>query len=201
MSKNNKKDNNTKRIKIILLGEVGTGKTNLINAFFNKPFNPNPNTTFSSEYSKKEIKIDGNKYIIDIWDTAGQEKFSSITKIFVKGSHIVIFVYDITSKQSFEQLKFWVNILDEILWEYPIIGLVANKMDLFSEQIVPKENGIKYAKEINAIFCEASAKEDKEGFQNYVKDLVKTVVINKKNMDTVEEKISLKNTKKKSSKC
>ena len=201
MSKNNKKDNNTKRIKIILLGEVGTGKTNLINAFFNKPFNPNPNTTFSSEYSKKEIKIDGNKYIIDIWDTAGQEKFSSMTKIFIKGAHIVILVYDITSKKSFQQLKFWVNILDEILWEYPIIGLVGNKIDLFSEQIVPKENGIKYAKEINAIFCETSAKEDKHGFQDYVKDLVKTVVINNKNIDIFEEKISLKYTKKKSSKC
>ena len=201
MSKNNKKDNNANRIKIILLGEVGTGKTNLINAFFNKPFDPNPNTTFSPEYSKMEIKIDENKYIIDIWDTAGQEKFSSITKIFVKGAHIVIFVYDITNKQSFDQLKFWVNILDEILWEYPIIGLVANKMDLFSEQIIPKENAIKYANEINAIFCEASAKEDKEGFQNYVKDLVKTVVINNKNIYTLEEKISLKNTKKKSSKC
>ena len=165
MSKNNKKDNNANRIKIILLGEVGTGKTNLINAFFNKPFNPNPNTTFSPEYSKKEIKIDGNKYLIDIWDTAGQEKFSSMTKIFIKGAHIVILVYDITSKKSFQQLKFWVNILDEILWEYPIIGLVANKMDLFSEQIVPKENGIKYAKEINAIFCEASAKKIKMDFK------------------------------------
>ncbi len=203
MSKKNKivkKDNNKNTFKIILLGDAGTGKTSLINAFFNKDFNEKIYSTLSPECSKKEITIDGNKYIIDIWDTAGQEKFSSLTKIFVKGSHIIIFVYDITNEKTFNHLIKWVNIVEELLWENPTLGLVGNKIDLLLDQQVSEENGIKYAKEINAIFCETSAKENKKGFQNYLTGLIKNYIINNKEIK-VEEKLLLKNIHKSKKKC
>ena len=182
-----------KRIKIILLGETGVGKTNLINVFFNKKFNSLSDSTASPEFSQKKIKIGNNTYTLDVWDTAGQEKFSSITKIFVKGAHIVIFVYDITKEETFQRLPFWVKTVDELLWENSIFGLAANKIDLYAKEKVTKEQGKKYAEDIDAVFCETSAKEDAKGFNDFILTLVNKVINNKKDRKIGEQRLSLRN--------
>lgn len=182
-----------KRIKIILLGEAGVGKTNLINVFFNKKFNSLSDSTASPEFSQKKIKIGNNTYTLDVWDTAGQEKFSSITKIFVKGAHIVIFVYDITKEETFQRLPFWVKTVDELLWENSIFGLAANKIDLYAKEKVTKEQGKKYAEDIDAVFCETSAKEDAKGFNDFILTLVNKVINNKKDRKIGEQRLSLRN--------
>ena len=190
-----------KVIKIILLGDSGTGKTNLINAYFNLEFNPNPDTTCSSQYSQKKILYEGKKYLIDIWDTAGQEKFSTVTKIFIKGSNIVVFVYDITDKNSFNNLDNWVNMVEELLWQNSIFGLAANKSDLFSEQKVEKNLGKKYANEIGAVFWETSAKEDKKGFQDFINHLIKKFIKNYQININEEKKFKLNKIKKSKNTC
>ena len=191
-----------KRIKIILLGEAGVGKTNLINVFFNKQFNAESESTASPEFSQKKVKLGNNNYILDVWDTAGQEKFSSITKIFVKGAHIVIFVYDITKEETFQRLPFWVKTVDELLWENSIYGLAANKIDLFGKEKITREQGKKYAQDIDAIFCETSAKEDAKGFNDFILTLVKKVINNNKNRKIGENRLSLRNSaKSKSAGC
>ena len=191
-----------KRIKIILLGEAGVGKTNLINVFFNKQFNAESESTASPEFSQKKVKLGNNNYILDVWDTAGQEKFSSITKIFVKGAHIVIFVYDITKEETFQRLPFWVKTVDELLWENSIYGLAANKIDLFGKEKITKEEGKKYAQDIDALFCETSAKEDAKGFNDFILTLVKKVINNNKNRKIGENRLSLRNSaKSKSAGC
>ena len=191
-----------KRIKIILLGEAGVGKTNLINVFFNKKFNSLSDSTASPEFSQKKVKLGNNNYILDVWDTAGQEKFSSITKIFVKGAHIVIFVYDITKEETFQRLPFWVKTVDELLWENSIYGLAANKIDLFGKEKITKEEGKKYAQDIDALFCETSAKEDAKGFNDFILTLVKKVINNNKNRKIGENRLSLRNSaKSKSAGC
>ena len=182
-----------KRIKIILLGEAGVGKTNLINVFFNKKFNSLSDSTSSPEFSQKKLKIGNNTYTLDVWDTAGQEKFSSITKIFVKGAHIVIFVYDITKEETFQRLPFWVKTVDELLWENSIFGLAANKIDLYAKEKVTKEQGKKYAEDIDAVFCETSAKEDAKGFNDFILTLVNKVINNKKDRKIGEQRLSLRN--------
>ena len=98
--------------------------------------------------------------MIDFWDTVGQGKYSLITKLFIKGSQIVVFVYDITNIDSFNELEKWVNMVEDVLWENSIFGLVANK---FQEKVERKLDK-KYAKDIGSVFCETSAKEDKKGF-------------------------------------
>ncbi len=166
-------------IKIILIGETGTGKTNLINVYFDMNFNPEINTTFLPESKSKEIKIQGTKFLINIWDTADQEKYRSMTKIFLKGAKIVILVYDITERDSFNELNFWVKQVQEILGKEPILGLAGNKIDLFDKQVVTSKEGKEYAKEIGALFRETSAKEDAEGFKNFLDELFEEFLIKK----------------------
>ena len=92
-------------IKLILFGNSGTGKTNIINSFINKPFDDNACSTIASAFATKSIIINQKNYHVDIWDTAGQE-YRSLTKIFINDSNIVIFVFDITNKKSFTDLEY-----------------------------------------------------------------------------------------------
>ena len=158
--------------KIILLGESGTGKSNLINICCNLEFNPNTPSNITSAIVEKPITLGNLKYTIKLWDTAGQEKFRSLNNLFIKDSKICIFVYDITNRESFNQLDFWVKQVNEILGKEPILAVVANKNDLIPEQVKKKE-GEEYAKSIGAFFLQTSAKNDKEGFSNFVNELVK----------------------------
>ena len=117
-------------IKVILVGMTSVGKTNMINILSGRQFQTSNLSTTSSSYVEKKMNIDNKKYNLQIWDTAGQEKFRSLTKIFIKDSKIVIFVYDISSKKSFEEVDYWVNIVKEILGDKPVFGLAGNKKDL-----------------------------------------------------------------------
>ena len=92
----------TKDVKAILLGESGVGKTCIINRYINNEFNESLEWTLGSAFFLKEI-IKGNiKYNVNVWDTTGQEKYHSVTNLFINGSHIIILVYSIDSKSSFE---------------------------------------------------------------------------------------------------
>ena len=197
------KTNNQQKIKIILLGETCVGKTSLINAYFGKIFNNNIEATISSESKTKIIKINEISYEIHVWDTAGAERFRSISKIFIKNSNIVILVYDITNKRSFSELSFWAKYAEELLGKDVILGVVGNKIDLFQEisedQIVSKEEGEKYANEIGALFCETSAKEDAKGFESFVHNLIND--FNSKGRVSKSDNIRLSLAKKKKGKC
>ena len=139
--------------------------------------------------------------MIEMWDTAGEEKFRSLTKIFIKDAKIIIFVYDITKEKSFNELEFWVNSAEEMLWEESIYGLAANKIDLFNEQKVERQRGEKYAKDIDALFCETSAKEDQKGFQEFVEKLIKKLIDNNRVINNIGSKLDSKNIKKKGKSC
>lgn len=123
------------RIKVILVGNQSVGKTNLINILIGKAFDSHTLATLAQNYSTKTIEYNGINYILEIWDTIGQEKLRTINKLFYKNSKIVIFVYDITSLQSFQDLKIWVQEIDiQIGLNNIIKGVVGNKKDLYFDE-------------------------------------------------------------------
>ena len=158
-------------IKTILVGRTGTGKTNIINAIVGVKFDSSEMSTSTAAFVDKTIKVSGKDYHLAIWDTAGQEKFRSLTKIFIKDAKIVIFVYSITDKESFKEIDFWLDNVKNILGDKPVLGLAGNKKDLFQEEQVGEEEGEKKAKEIGAIFKLTSAK-TKVGINEFIEKLV-----------------------------
>ena len=154
-------DSQDEYIKVVLLGESGVGKTNLINILTGGEFNENEKLTMASSFLLKKIKVNDKEYTIQIWDTIGHEKLRTLTKLFYTNSKIVIFVYDISVKASFEALKdYWINDVEQKLGKDIIKGVVGNKIDLFLNQQVSQEEGQEYAESIGAQFLETSAKSD-----------------------------------------
>ena len=181
-------DDRANTIKVILVGDSGTGKTNLITVAAGFEFNSNSLTTTSCSYVQKIIKKEGKEYKMHLWDTIGQEKYRSLTKIFLKDSKIVIFVYDITNKDSFESLVFWKKIIDEVVGDTPIFGVVGNKNDLYFDEKVKEEDGEEYAKNIGAKFILTSAKNDSKGFIQFLNIMLDEFL--KKGFDQIERRAS-----------
>ena len=165
-------DEDSEEIKTILVGMSGAGKTNIINAMIDQPFDSNKISTLTSSFVDKYIVIKNKKYHIELWDTAGQERYRSLTKIFVKDSKIVIFVYDITTRESFEEINYWVETVKEILGESPIYGLIGNKKDLFMNEVIDEDTGKNKAEEIGALFKLTSAKNERGGINEFMKELL-----------------------------
>ena len=167
------------RIKIILLGN-SPGKTSLINSLIGLKFNENTLSTLTPSYTEKVIEIGNKKYYVNLWDTCSQEKYISVTKLFFKDSDILILVYDITNKRSFEDLPFWLQAFNNYIGNVPIIGVVGNKKDLYKKKEVNEEEAKEYANKINAFFTLTSAKNDPSSFYSFIRDLLKEY-IKKKN--------------------
>ena len=189
MLKNEKitKKNNSIECKIILLGKNNVGKTSLILQYSSNIFQEELASTIGAEYISKDLFFNDQKLTLNIWDTSGQERYRSLSKIYFKNSHIIILVYDITSKESFNDIiNFWYNYVTENLGNNLIYAIVANKSDLYLNEQVSHEEGENYAKKINAFYFETSAKHNeginemfslvgKTFLDNYNKQIIKSI--------------------------
>jgi len=169
-------DDGNIRLKAILIGDSGVGKTNLINISAGKDFDINEKVSVNASFFRKQFEIGGKTYNIYLWDTIGQEKLRSLTKLFFKNSKIVVLVYDITNKQSFENLKLWVKDVKDALGDDFIFGVCGNKADLYLKEQVNEEECIKYAESLNGRWIITSAKTDKVRFPNFLKELVEDYI-------------------------
>ena len=162
--------NQKNNIKVILLGNSAVGKTNIILRYYKDIFEPKSIATIGANYIIKQVKRDDITYNLHIWDTTGQEKYHSVTNLFVQKSKIVILVYSIENKESFEKLDYWYETVLNICNKDKniVFAIVGNKSDLFDEEecVITEEEGVKYAKEKNAIFKLVSAKMDKKGIES-----------------------------------
>ena len=154
----NEDSDGDEEIKVILVGEMGTGKTSLINSAIGLAFQEKLNSTTTSSIVNKKMELKGKKYSINLWDTIGQEKYRALTKIFMKGAKIVIVVYDITSRHTFTELNFWFESTKEIINDNIVMGIIGNKSDLFLKEEVKEEEGRQLAKEKGYDFIQTSAK-------------------------------------------
>ena len=152
--------NEPESVKVVLLGESAVGKTSIINQFTKNKFNSRCQTSVSAQFTSKTIEFPEFEKSIkfDIWDTVGQEKYRSITKIFYREAKVIILVYDITKEYSFNALKdYWYKEIKNTTVGQPLLALVANKSDLYEDQTVNNKDGKEFAEQINAIFQTTSA--------------------------------------------
>ena len=147
--------------KVVLIGESGVGKTCIMAQFIKNKFDPNTITSATSQFFLKNLEIDGTKITFHFWDTAGQEKYRSLTRIFYKDAHVIVLVYDITDKGSFEKMKnYWYEEAINLGKKNVLFAVVANKSDLYEHREIPDDDGEDFAKKIGAIFVATSAKND-----------------------------------------
>ena len=193
---------NESGIKVILLGESFVGKTSLINISTGEKFSNTENTTFNANYRPRKFKYKEEQYIFNLWDTIGQEKYRSLTKMFFNDSQIVILVYDISVKKTFEQLNFWYDQVVESLGQNKfMLAIVGNKKDLFKEEQVKEEEGKKFAEEKNAKFILSSAKSDPLSFNQFLDSIFGEYIENNKDLLDKQKGIGLNNKKGKKKKC
>jgi Ras-related protein Rab-11A len=127
--------------KIILVGDQGSGKTNILSKYINNKFDESSKSTIGVELSNKTFTINNNIVNAQIWDTAGQERFKSLTKAYYKGALGALVVYDISNKFSFDDVDKWINDLRASGEEKISIFLIGNKNDLEEKREVSKELG------------------------------------------------------------
>ena len=149
--------------KVVLVGESGVGKTSIINRYLNNTYNENQKSTFAPKFKNKVLNYpEYNKSIsFDIWDTAGQEAYRSITKNFYVNAAIGIMVYDIRNRESFENIKkYWSQQLKDSGVQNIVLAIAGNKCDIFNEEEVSENEAREYAESIGAVFQLTSCKEN-----------------------------------------
>ncbi len=174
---------------ILLLGDSNVGKTSLIIRFIKDKFEENNSSTVGLEFADKEIKINDNIIRLHILDTAGQEKYKSIAKSAIKRANGIIFVFDLNSEESFDNIKYWLMSSLEVSNDFNKI-LVGNKYDLRRE--VDKDKVQKLIEKYNFKYFETSAKDGKN-VQLIFKEIAGLILSGQSEKDIKEKYIKINN--------
>jgi small GTP-binding protein len=145
-------------LKFIIVGNSSVGKSNILSKFTDKRFQSSYDITIGVEFATKMISRQNIVYKLQIWDTAGQEAFRSITRSYYRGTIGCLLVYDISQRETFDILHEWLGDLKKYCDPSITIALIGNKVDLIEKRVVTKEEGEKFAKDNNLLFFETSAK-------------------------------------------
>uniref|UniRef100_A0A8C5ZHQ3 Ras-related protein Rab-12 n=1 Tax=Marmota marmota marmota TaxID=9994 RepID=A0A8C5ZHQ3_MARMA len=165
------------KLQVIIIGSRGVGKTSLMERFTDDTFCEACKSTVGVDFKIKTVELRGKKIRLQIWDTAGQERFNSITSAYYRSAKGIILVYDITKKETFDDLPKWMKMIDKYASEDAELLLVGNKLDCESDREITRQQGEKFAQQITGMrFCEASAKDNfnvDEIFLKLVDDILK----------------------------
>ena len=161
------------KLKLVLLGDSGVGKTNLISRYIHNAFQQDTKATIGVEFFCKTFKVNNNKVIkIEIWDTAGQERYKSITSVYYKGAKGAFIVYDITSRKSFDNVDKWIEEIKEKTSKDIKLLVIGNKIDLNEQRVISTEEAKYRYKDMDIPVIETSALNDTnvaDAFINMVK--------------------------------
>ena len=174
------------KLKVVVVGDSGVGKTNLIKRFITNTFSENSKATVGVEFISKSYKINNQVFKIEMWDTAGQERYKSITAAYYKGAKGALIVYDTTQKTSFENIDKWmVEIKDKASKDMKLM-IIGNKTDLKDSRQVETNEALQKAKDLEAPLMETSAKDGsnvREAFYDLLKEMYREI---RKKIEVVE---------------
>lgn len=151
-------DLDTYTFKLVILGHYSVGKSSIVLNFIKNEFNPNEESTIGAAFLTKTVFIDGTAVKFEIWDTAGQERYYSLIPMYYRGANAALVVYDITSAESFERAKRWIEDLKTEKPDNFMKVLIGNKVDLSEAAVITEEMGKQYAEQEGLLFYQTSAK-------------------------------------------
>jgi len=165
--------------KILVLGDASVGKSSILSRYTSNEFNDTPISTIGIDFQIISQDIDGEPMKVQIWDTAGEERYRTITSSYYRGAHGILLVYDITNPHSYESLPKWLEEVERYAYENIVIVLVGNKVDRESERKIPKEDIQAFADTYKIKHIETSAKQDikvQEAFITIIRDIKEKAV-------------------------
>lgn len=164
--------------KVVLIGDSGVGKSNLLSRFTRNEFNLDSKSTIGVEFATRSIQVDAKTIKAQIWDTAGQERYRAITSAYYRGAVGALLVYDISKHQTYENVQRWLKELRDHADANIVIMLVGNKSDLRHLRAVPTEEAKQFASDNNLSFIETSALDASNvelAFQNILTEIYRIV--------------------------
>ncbi|KAL7840147.1 hypothetical protein AOLI_G00254700 [Acnodon oligacanthus] len=164
--------------KVVLIGESGVGKSNLLSRFTKNEFNHDSRTTIGVEFSTRTVQLEGLTIKAQIWDTAGLERYRAITSAYYRGAVGALLVYDISKHLTYESAERWLKELYDHADPHIVVMLVGNKSDLASIRSVPTEDAKDFAEKNGLLFTETSALEStnvETAFNNVLMEIHKKV--------------------------
>ena len=146
------------KLKLIVVGNQGTGKSSILNRYVNETFEEKYQATIGLDFQSKNITIHDQDIRLILYDTAGQEKFRSLIPMYIREAQIILLIYDISQRESFDAIPKWIQEVLDVKNNDAVFALIGNKIDLENERKVSFEEGKTFADKNNFIFQEVSAK-------------------------------------------
>jgi len=164
--------------KVVLIGDSGVGKSNLMTRYTQDEFSEESPSTIGVEFMTKSLKVENRDVKVQIWDTAGQERFRAISRSIYHGAKGAMLVYDITNQATFDNVGNWLQELKTHVNPSTVIMLIGNKSDLDHLRAVKQETANKFAQENGLTFLETSARNTSnvdKSFEWLVREIYKSV--------------------------
>lgn len=178
--------------KLVLIGDSGVGKSNLLSRFTRNEFNLESKSTIGVEFATRSVRIQDKVVKAQIWDTAGQERYRAITSAYYRGAVGALLVYDVTRHVTFENVERWLKELRDHTDAYTVIMLVGNKADLLHLRAVSTEEATAFAETQNTYFMETSALESLNVDNAFVEVLTQIYnVVSRKTLEKANESAAL----------
>ena len=171
---NNPKSEYSYSVKFIIVGDSSVGKSNILLRFSRNVFDPGHQATLGIEFANKHLLYNNTDYLVQVWDTAGQENFRSVTRAYYKASAVAMVVYDISSEESFQHIQMWIKDCKDLAPKTVQLVLIGNKSDLEDQRVISTERGCELARENNMLFFETSALNGngiKDAFQKSIEEV------------------------------
>eukprot|EP00002_Diphylleia_rotans_P008043 TRINITY_DN1773_c0_g1_i1.p1 TRINITY_DN1773_c0_g1~~TRINITY_DN1773_c0_g1_i1.p1 ORF type:complete len:207 (+),score=42.76 TRINITY_DN1773_c0_g1_i1:49-669(+) len=175
--------------KVLIIGDSGTGKSCLMTRFVDDTYSDHFISTIGVDFKIKTLSLQEKVIKLQIWDTAGQDRFRAITQSYYHGAHGILVVYDVTNKPSFDHLQYWFGEINQHANPNVVTVLVGNKIDLVKDRVVDRAEAMALAESKSIKYLESSAKSGEnvlDAFMNLITEIVTSISQTQRKSSTVQ---------------